>query len=370
MSTNPLLLLDRWHTAGLIDAETTARIRDWESRQQPESRRWPAILALSFGALLLAAGLLLFVSAHWDQMSPNARFALVLGTFAGLHVIAALVSERAQGLSVALHAAGTLSLGGAIALTGQIFHLEEHWPGGIMLWAAGAAAGWWILRQWPQAALTAILVPAWLASENFAFHTFFRMRESLPAFAGLCALSFVYLGARRAASDNTTRKALGWIGALALFPTAMLCGLERWEWRAGTTREIAGWAFAILLPLALGYFLKCLPPAAIALAWALGICTLSGGGTSSNELLLYLWYAAGSAALAWWGIAEKRAERINLGIAGFALTILFFYFSSVMDKLGRSASLITLGILFLGGGWALERTRRRLIGTLREEASL
>jgi uncharacterized membrane protein len=76
----------------------------------------------------------------------------------------------------------------------------------------------------------------------------------------------------------------------------------------------------------------------------------------------------GSFGLAAWGIREARPERINLGIAGFALTVLAFYFSSVMDKLGRSASLIGLGVLFLGGGWALERTRRRLIAHMQPEA--
>lgn len=359
------LHLDRWQAAGLIDSETVARIRDWESQQQPtEARRWPAILALTFGALLLTAGLLLFVSAHWDQMSPNARFTLVLSTVAALHIGGAFAKG---GLSMALHAVGTLSLGGAIALTGQIFHLSEHWPGGVMLWAAGAAVGWWMLRQWPQAALTAVLVPAWLASECFAFHFSFRMREAAPAFTGLCALCLVYLGARRAANDDTTRKALGWIGALALFPIAILSGVERWNWNGGSTRELVAWAIAILVPLAVGYFLRCLPAAAISVAWTLGLYAIGANG-GSRELPIYLWYAIGSGALAWWGILEKRAERINLGMAGFAFTILFFYFSSVMDKLGRSASLIALGILFLGGGWALEHTRRRLIGNLEEVA--
>jgi len=35
-----------------------------------------------------------------------------------------------------------------------------------------------------------------------------------------------------------------------------------------------------------------------------------------------------------------------------------------MDKMGRSLSLITLGLLFLVGGYALERTRRRLLARL------
>jgi len=43
------------------------------------------------------------------------------------------------------------------------------------------------------------------------------------------------------------------------------------------------------------------------------------------------------------------------------LTVIIFYFSNVMDKLGRSVSLIGLGVLFLFGGWVLERTRRQLV---------
>jgi len=82
------------------------------------------------------------------------------------------------------------------------------------------------------------------------------------------------------------------------------------------------------------------------------------------ELGVYAWCALGAIALVLWGLAEARRERINLGVAGFALTVSFFYFSSIMDKLGRSASLIGLGLLFLLGGWALERTRRLLIARL------
>jgi hypothetical protein len=62
-----------------------------------------------------------------------------------------------------------------------------------------------------------------------------------------------------------------------------------------------------------------------------------------------------------WGLLERRPERINLGVAGFALTVIIFYFSNVMDKLGRSASLIGLGVFFLFGGRALERARQGLL---------
>ena len=97
---------------------------------------------------------------------------------------------------------------------------------------------------------------------------------------------------------------------------------------------------------------------------------LVGAAAQPRACLLYTstWCALGAAGLAAWGILDGRAERVNLGVAGLGITVLVFYFSSVMDKLGRSASLMGLGLLFLGGGWVLERTRRRLLTHMSKEA--
>ena len=97
---------------------------------------------------------------------------------------------------------------------------------------------------------------------------------------------------------------------------------------------------------------------AVAVPWVLVLSTLS---RHHKDPTVYAWCALGAIGLVAWGVREVRRERVNLGVAGFAITVLFFYFSNVMDKLGRSASLIGLGLLFLAGGWALERVRRRLV---------
>jgi uncharacterized membrane protein len=88
-----------------------------------------------------------------------------------------------------------------------------------------------------------------------------------------------------------------------------------------------------------------------------------------RELGPYGMCALGSVGLIAWGLKEARRERINLGVAGFALTVLSFYFSNVMDKLGRAASLVGLGVLFLLGGWLLEKMRRRLTARLEKGAA-
>ncbi|OQX10054.1 MAG: hypothetical protein BWK76_21275, partial [Desulfobulbaceae bacterium A2] len=143
--------LARWTAAGLLNADEAARIRAFETgRQQAQGLRWPVLLAISLGGLLLGAGVLLFVAAHWDSISPAGRFALVLTLVALFHLAAGITASRFGPLATVLHAVGTVSLGAGIFLAGQIFHLQEHWPGGVMLWALGAWLAWLLLRDWPQ----------------------------------------------------------------------------------------------------------------------------------------------------------------------------------------------------------------------------
>jgi len=372
--------LEQWVAAGVLDAAAAARIRAFEqSRRSTEGLRWPVLLALALGGVLLCAGVLLFVAAHWDDLSPASRFSLVLLLVAVFPIAGAAIAERFSALSVTFYSIGAVCVGAGIFLTAQIFNLEEHWPSGILLWAIGALAGWLLLRQWPQAALLALLVPAWLAGE-------WEVRAELYAatnrviLEGLLLLAICYLTARSNEQDSVVRRSLMWIGGIALLPLGILSFLEGreilWFWRnrpqTPFLEQIVAWCIAIGLPLLVAFVLR--RRAAwvnvVAAIWVLVIGTFhSHSADTSGGLVLYVWdslglyFWAGMGALGLvaWGLLERRKERINLGVVGFALTVIIFYFSDVMDKLGRSASLIGLGALFLVGGWSLERARRKLI---------
>jgi MFS family permease len=110
--------------------------------------------------------------------------------------------------------------------------------------------------------------------------------------------------------------------------------------------------------------------AAMVLPWVAKVRTETypGGSWTRSEpsVVSYALVAAAAVFLAWWGVKERSKALVNYGIAGFALTVAWFYFSSVMDKLGRSLGLIALGVLFLAGGWMLEKMRRRLIEAMRD----
>ncbi len=371
--------LERWLAAGVIDAGTASRIRSYEESQGPsEPLRWPVLLALALGGLLLCAGVLLFVAAHWDELSPAWRFTLVLLLVAAFPVAGALTAERFPALSTTFYTIGTVCLGAGIFLTAQIFNLQEHWPSGILMWAVGALVGWLLLRNWTQAALLAMLVPAWLAGE-------WEVRaQSYPAgnrliLEGLLLLAITYFTTKTNEDNSPSRRALVWIGGISLLPLSVLAFVEGRDYWWGQDRgevspllHITAWVVAICGPLALAFALR--KSAAwtngIAAVWVLVIGTFHPASSDTTGALLiyawnslgpYFWAGVGALGLVAWGLLERRRERINLGVAGFGLTVIIFYFSNVMDKLGRSASLIGLGVLFLFGGWSLERARRRLV---------
>ncbi|HLY97615.1 MAG TPA: DUF2157 domain-containing protein [Candidatus Angelobacter sp.] len=361
--------LQRWSDAQIIDSVTAGRIREYESTQARRHRRWPVILAVSFGALMLCAGVLLFVAAHWDELAPANRFVLVLAMVAIFHVAVGLLGRKVEALGTALHVAGTVALGGGIFLAGQIFNLEEHWPGGLMLWSLGALLAWLVLRQWPQAVLAAVLVPAWLVGEwEVAAGKY--TGSGVIAAQGLLLLAIFYLSMTAKGPQRPLRLALIWVGALALLPCILGVVLAG-EWFSWRTRNdlpahlrIIGYCVAYL-PVLIAAILDRKKASSWLLGAAIWVYGLRIAGFHSTfmepTVWIYLWLALGAAALCTWGVRVHRKLFINFGVAIFSLTVITFYFSNRMDKLGRSMGLILLGAIFLAGGWILHRLRTDLI---------
>jgi len=365
--------LERWSSAGLVDAALADRIRAWEEEHGGErGRSRLAILAFAFGGILLVAGVLLFVAANWDRLAPGGRFALVLAMIAVFHLGGAYASRTSSALAATLHAVGTGALGAGIYLSGQIFHMAEHWPGALMLWSIGAALAFWLLRQWPQLLWLAVLAPAWLWGEWVeAQPPMAAWRGVSQATLGIFLLACAYLMASAPEARESWRRALTWLGAIAIIPAA---GAMAWSdfssaEAVGTglsTRSlIAAWSLAIVLPVGVAWVLREREAVFLAVAIAWGFAALwVNPRPDSGELLMWLLYAAGAVLLVLWGIRDRQRLAVNIGVLAFAMSVFGFYFSSLYDKLGRAFGLIGVGFVFIGGGWLLERARRRLLGRI------
>jgi len=374
--------LQRWTRAGVLDEATAERIRVFEaSREQPTGLRWQVLLALIFGALLLAAGVTLFVAAHWDELSPLARFTVVMSVLIVLHVGGLLARPRFDRLAIALHGVGTVAAGAAIALVGQIFNMQEHWPAAILLWALCALAGWALLGDQVQQTLSLLLIPTWIICEWSARTDGYQGSEVLVA-RMVTVFAAVYLTAFLGDRKKLIFGVLFAAGCITLVTgTALLTEYSSlWlQWKKAAPMPLQMLVFVWLciaaLPLLMAWRFNrpSVLPVSVVLLTAIvlpHLYRLQQGDEFSRYskwlhptplLAAHVLVTLVAAFFAWWGVQQRSRAIINYGVVCFALAVLWFYFSSVMDKLGRSFSLMFLGVLFLGGGWILEKTRRRLV---------
>ena len=132
-------------------------------------------------------------------------------------------------------------------------------------------------------------------------------------------------------------------------------------------KKIMLWAFVLALALPMMVALLLRRRGAIwnfgATAWVFGLGMLDGHG-NDQRLIIYALCGLGAIGLIAWGVKEVEKNYINIGVPGFAITVIVFYFSNVLDKLGRSFALILFGVIFLVGGYLLERMRRKLVARL------
>jgi uncharacterized membrane protein len=388
--TNLERSLAQWRAAGLIDEPTEAAILRYENSQAaPGGRRWQVVVALVLGGILLGAGVLLFVAAHWDDVSPNGRLALVMAMLALFHVAGIACADRFPGFATTMHALGTIASGGAIALVGQIFNMEEHWPAAVMLWAFCAVAGWALLRDEFQETLALILVPAWIISE-WTYRTESYSGSEVYLWRMIAIIAAVYLTGFLRSGRRIVFGILFAVGCVALAIATGFLAEEGWRWLYYGLAHDWGfiplpyrlWAYAILLlSLVFAWFAnrRSLAPvgvvaaAAFVLPWLRVVIHTEPGYTRWNDyqpsIALYAVVAATCVFLAWWGVRETSKAIVNYAIAAFALTVMWFYFSDIMGKLDRSLGLIVLGALFLAGGWMLEKMRRRLVASISQEAA-
>ena len=373
--------LRRWLQAELIDADIAEAIQRWEDSQLNQSKHSsvrhltvPIRLTILLGSLLLAAGLLLFVSAHWDQMPPLWRVSLILFIVIALHAGGAWFSERFQLMALGLHAVGTMAFGAGVFLCAQIFHLDVLWSfrWGLLLWSFGAAAGWMLLRQWPQLALLSLLLPGWISALIIVEVDRFSSSEAdwavVPIAAGALLTALTYFTAPDRTPLTPARSVLMWIGGLALVPAAVTwavvaTGMDLPALGQPLWLSLLVWVVTLGGPVILGWWLR--PhrfwPLALAAIWMVLDLVIQVQGFS---VLSFAWWGVGSVGLMLWGSTEARAERVNIGIVLLATTLIGFYFTEVIGRFDRSLSLLGLGMFFLVGGWGLNRLRQALLPNL------
>ena len=393
----------RWVDEGLVEPFQAERILNRYGTSLNDAG--PSALGLLTGLAGLFAGLalLLLVSANWEQLPRLARFAGLVTLTAVLNGWGVLRLARA-GSGGGLLFLGGFAYGASIMLTGQMYHLGEHFPNGLLLWALGlvpltllsggrllalqglAVAVAWMLLEYRFAAPW--LMPLFLA---VAFWVAWRRRVAGLALAALAAtavwlnlmLAWVYAtdfgpqaqegmisfnlgllvlaGALAARPGWWSAGAVNWmprLTVLAILPFTFVDGWEHYLAYAWTWLDPGLWAALVAL-LAAALLGRPLVAPAVA---ALLIAVHTGGvpdqalvwAVASNLLLLLL-------AMHWMrrGLLEGEGGLYVTGLVAILILALLRYLDLIGGYLGAAGLFLGMAaLLFVAGRYWRRREAR------------
>jgi hypothetical protein len=386
-----------WVGAGLITDEQRAAILARHPAKEGSGGRFIGIVA-TVGGLLFAVGVSLVIKANWESLGDWTKIGGLVALLVGSNVAGwklKLAGEHLPKTGDACLMIGGIFFLCGIALVSQIFHLNSRPATGLLVWWAGIVVVPWLTGSKGAQFLSIVAGLAWLGYEMVTPGSWIEIASRASGYGhdpvGVVAV-FVFLGlglwmsglgmrgTRRSDFAGMHEK---W-GVVLTFGALYWLGFTRHAW--GTTRHGLGrFDASSLLAIGLGLLLAAvglaaawrrsgretrtlLPWIAFACVPALGVFSgpLGDGG--------WLW-----SALAWLalfvlcigtvrvGLEAGRESWVNLGILGIAINVVTRYFDLFGSILEGGVFFILSGIIVTALGIFLERKRRVLLNTLRQE---
>ncbi len=415
---------DRWARKGLITP-------DQRDALLADARRAAGGVALAdrlglitgvFGAILVSAGILLFVGANWQEMPRLARFALLLAGMWGALAAAVWLARNAhRWLAEGAMLVGLSIYGGSIMLISQMYHIHGHYPDGVLIWALGALLAAWLVESQLALVMALALLFVWSMTEIIDFRLgephwpFFipwapamalalwrkwRIGVHVAVLTGLVSLLMMlgmwlnqtwhldepqsallimllmtipFMAALMLLGSSSGRlallgEALRWQGAVALiavlFIMQMISAFAGKPWQDVQVPLII--RMAALLPLAMiafAYSRRAIGSFDAMVAVAI-VLWLAIAGPSASELPGGLWLSAafviGAALwLVWLAQREHLPEVEIIGLKAFAAEILYLYFVTLGSMLDTSLFMLAGGVLFIALAYVIFRIKRR-----------
>lgn len=159
-----------WQERGWVTEDNGRAIIEYLEAQQGESRHLPTAIAI-FGVLLLGAGVITWFAANWTGIGKLVKLMILLGSLYSTYAIAAFLlrENRYTRTGEAVLLLGIILFGANIMLIAQIYHIDAHFPNGILLWALGGLVTAWLMKSAPAMVATLALGCLWTGSETIGF---------------------------------------------------------------------------------------------------------------------------------------------------------------------------------------------------------
>jgi uncharacterized membrane protein len=376
---------------GVLDARQREVVLERLLPHFPEPKdgvgRFIAIIGM-LGAVLIAAGILMFFAANWEDLPKWFKLALIFGSIATAHHYGFYFAEepgRSPRIGHALTAIGVLLFGAAFGLIAQIYHLTSQYPWMVLVWSITSLPFALLTRSRAIFAIVVLLfftwlgvhVGTWLDEKRFSFDRewvaayatlgiamaavlksgiahlrgtrFGEFGEMLRLFSAPCVIAGVYAASFHDVFDDRTAPAVEWLamlpGAIAAAVAAPLLALA--ARRAESRTDALDGAALILAFLIVVAVIQYVPVAS----------------TIVTNVLLFV----GLLALITRGVQLGVPAYVNYGILGFLVAVITRYFEYLSDHMNPFLLFLGAGVLLLGFGFELERRRRAWISEAKEK---
>jgi uncharacterized membrane protein len=133
-----------WKADGVIDEDQagTILLRYEEVRKTEETERGGRLVTILtiLGAVLLGIGAIIFFASNWQAIPKWFKVALIISSIIAAYTAGYLLVFTKQTypkVGQALIFLGSIFYGSGIWLIAQIFHINAHYPNGVLFWALG-----------------------------------------------------------------------------------------------------------------------------------------------------------------------------------------------------------------------------------------
>jgi uncharacterized membrane protein len=383
--------IQKLHEAGLITDEQHRKIIAHFQLKEDSGGKFLTIVSI-IGAVLIAAGIALLVSAHWNEIPRGVKIAAGLLLMLGFHAGGWWLREvqgRYRKTGEALHLIGSCLFLANIALIGQIYNIVSRPPNAFLLWWVGIAALPWLLRSKAQLVLLLLAFGIWFGLEVNERGGFIYC-ESERQVLLYALLGLIYLGAGyclRATKFSGFAGVAEKLGLLAflifIYPLTWKNFFGGWE-----NSGIHQWIFpalAVFALLLLAGGIKNL--AALSRQWRwTWFAALLGMTVFMTTVWFGCWQLAhdGGPRYYYWGtswsylagafglfvfcllqiqvgIQERSQFLANLGIAFIALDIIAAYCDLLGSMEHTGLMFVISGVFLILFGAYLEKKRRNLM---------
>ncbi|MDQ6968799.1 MAG: DUF2157 domain-containing protein [Mariprofundaceae bacterium] len=126
------------------------------------------------GVILFGSGVITFMASNWNEIPKLIKLVILFSSMwaAFTGALWCHLREAYMWLSEAMLLLGVILFGVNIMLIAQIYHIDSHYPNGVLVWGLGALFVAWLMESKPVFIVSILLTLLWTAMESFGFLMF------------------------------------------------------------------------------------------------------------------------------------------------------------------------------------------------------